>query len=180
MSLDTHTGRATFYIYADSVLIESRTCQIAINLPWGKSNEQEQQRNNLLQLISSIGSVISTGVGVGTGNPTAVVGGVALATKTITTAIQNNVDILTGYNGGNGGRDGLCCDKTIKLIIQRPKNPTIPDGSLKGYPLMENYPLDSLTGYTEIGNIHFHPFGYDIYDDEMNEIIDLLRSGVVL
>lgn len=180
MSLDTHSGRATFSIYADDVLIDTRSSQIAINIPWGKSNEQEQQRNNILQLISTIGSVVSTGVGVASGNATAVVGGVALATKTLTTAIQNNVDALTGYTGGSGGRDGLCVDKTIRWIIVRPQNATFPDVSLRGKPIMSNYTLSSLSGYTEIGEIHFNPSNEDIFNDEINEITELLKSGVIL
>lgn len=181
MSIDTHSGTATFYLYLDdNILLDSRSCQLAISLPLGKTNEQEQNRNNLLTGIQTAGSLLSVIIGAYTGNAVALSGGIALGSKTLSTMITNNVDRLTGYNGGNGNRDGLSVDRTIRLIYERVKNPITPDINLYGKILNEYKDLVDLSGFTKVGDIHFDAKGYDIYNDEISEIVSLLQGGVIL
>ena len=180
VSVDFNNGSMTLYLYANSRFIDSRTCKIGIDVALGKGNKDEQMRNNVLQGITALGSAVGLGVGVYTGNPLITAGSVAMLTGNVTKALQNNVDRLTGYKGGSGSRDMLAVDKTIKLVYETPTNITQPNAHLRGRMMNANATLNTLTGFTQIGEIHFEPKGYDIYGDEISEIVELLKTGVVL
>lgn len=180
MSVDLLTGKATLYVVGGDIIIETKTAQLGITIPLGKTNEQEQTRNNILQgigLISSIGSLVYGGT---SGNALALVGGLALATKTTTTMIQNNIDKLNGYTGMQGSRDGLCVDKTCRLIAEYPRIVSEPNVNLVGKPCMKNLSLTSVSGFTRVQVIHFDPKNAKIYQDEIQEIVSLLKEGVIL
>ena len=53
-------------------------------------------------------------------------------------------------------------------------------GKLQGYPANYYTSLSSITGYTEIGDIQFNASNNDIYNVEIDEIIALLKSGVIM
>lgn len=161
-------------------MIDSITKKLSIDIPLGKTNEEEQRRNNILQLISSLGSAIGLYMGVASGNPLITAGSVGLLTKNVTQAISNNVDRLSSYNGGNGDKSLLGIDREIYMIKETIKNIKYPSLHLKGKPCRKNLLLSSVTGYTEIGEIHFDPKDVLIYDDEINEITELLHTGVIL
>ena len=180
VSLDFTNGSMTLYVYVGTKFVDSKTCKIGIDIALGKGNKQEQQRNNILQAITGIGSVVGLGVGVASGNPLITAGSVAMLTGNVTKYLQNNVDRLRSYNGGSGNRDMLAVDKTVKLIIERPYNVSQPTAHLRGRMMNRNASLSSLTGFTQIGEIHFEPKNYEIYNDEINEIVELLKTGVIL
>lgn len=181
VSPDFKNGNITLYLYLDDdYLIDSIDSKIGISIPIGKSNGEEIQRNNVLQSISLLGSAVSIGIGVHTGNPLALTAGVGMATSNVSKLISNNVDHLKSYNGGNGSRSELCVDKHIRLITTKPNNVRYPNYSLRGGVCRNNYTLSSLTGFTQIGDINFDPSGYEIYYDEISEIVELLKSGVIL
>ena len=181
LSLDFHTGRLTLYIYIDDTeLIETRSTNIGIEISIGKSNVEDIRRNNILQSISLMGSVATIGLGVATDNPIAIGGGIGMATRNLTSALENNVRHNKGYQGGSGDRTELSVSKDIVVIKQTVKQARYPDVTLKGKPLERNYLLSTMTGYTEIGYINFNPNGEEIMDDEITEIENLLRTGVIL
>lgn len=182
LSIDVNTGKATLWLCrkSDGVLIHSQSKKISVDLPLGKSNAEEKQRNNILQSISALGSAVGLGVGLTTGNPLITAGSVGLLTKNITQAMSNNVDRMKSYSGGGEGLDSWVCDKGIYLITSRPQHVTKPDVSLVGNVLNETEVLDDISGFTKISDINFNPMNEVIYDDEISEIIDLLKSGVIL
>ena len=183
MSLDLLSGKASVYLVDNSTnnLIASRSAQIGITIPFGKTNEQEQTRNNILQGINLVGSIGSLVYGASSGNGLALAGGLALATRTTTTLLQNNTDQLKGYNGMQGSRDGLCVNKQIQLIIERPKIVSEPDVNLIGKPYMKTNLISNVNrGYIRVQLINFDPKGNNIYQDEISEIVALLKSGVIL
>ena len=49
----------------------------------------------------------------------------------------------------------------------------------QGYPANKYDSLSLYTGYVEIGEIHFNPFNEVIYQDEITEIVTLLKDGVI-
>ena len=53
-------------------------------------------------------------------------------------------------------------------------------GRINGYPSNTYESLSNLTGYTEIGDIQFNPMNYNITQDEINEIVAILRNGVIM
>ena len=187
LSIDFNSGFATLYLMAqessggtDYVLVSEKTSKVSIDVALGKSNKEEQQRNNMLQMISGIGSAVGLYLGVSSGNPLLTAGSVGMLTKNVTQAIANNVDRISSYHGSNGNRSSLCVDKRIYLIMEKPTNVNYPNASIKGKPCRKNLTLSSLSGYTEIGEIHFNPSDAEIFEDEISEINDLLRSGVIL
>lgn len=163
-----------------SYMIDVISKKLSIDIPIGKTNEEEQRRNNVLQLISSVGSAIGLYVGVASGNPLITAGSVGMLSKNVTTALSNNIDKLTSYNGGNGDKSLLGIDREIYMIKETVKNVNNISLALKGKPLKKNKLLSTVTGYTEIGEIHFNASNVEITDDELTELIDLLHSGVIL
>lgn len=183
MSLDLLSGKASVYLvdkYSFN-LIASSTAQLGITIPLGKTNEQEQTRNNILQGINLVGSIGSLVYGAGSGNGLAIAGGLALATRTTTTMLQNNTDQLKGYTGMQGSRDGLCVEKKIQLIVERPKIVSQPDASVIGKPYMKTNIISNIhTGFIRVQLINFNPKNNNIYQDEIQEIVSLLKDGVIL
>ena len=52
---------------------------------------------------------------------------------------------------------------------------------MQGKPTNKYIKLSSITsGYVEVAEVHFNPNGEDIYTQEINEIVSLLRAGVIL
>lgn len=182
LSIDLKTGMGTLSLFNHStgLMIYTETKQIGIELPMGSSNEEEQQRNRILQTITVTGSVIGTIVGAYMGNPLITAGSVGMLTKNIANSLQNEVDRFSSHSGVNGTVSTYMNSKEILLIFERPKNVRYPNYSLKGGVCNKNLSLDTVNGYTEIGEIHFNPQNTVIYDNEESEIIELLRTGVIL
>ncbi len=179
VDLNTGNGTVTLVRRTDQFVIHTETKQLGIDLPLGKTNETEQARNRLLQSIQLIGSIATIGVGAYSGNGLAVAGGIGLATKSITGAIQNEVDHYSVKNNFSGDASSLMNPKNIVLIVEKPKDVRRPDIELRGRVLRQHRKFSSLSGYTEISDIpYFAPRGEPIYEDEINEIIDLLKTGV--
>lgn len=180
LSVDFTSGTATLYITTSTgIPLITRNSNIATDLPLGATNKQEQQRNNVLQMISLAGSIAGTVVGVASGNPLITAGSIGLGVKNVTQYLQNNVDKYSG-RGGNGHKDTMACDKNIIIYKETVQNPKLPDAHLVGRPLNENKLLSTLSGFTKVGEIHFDPKGADIYGDEISEIVTLLQNGVIL
>ena len=182
LAMDFTTGKGTLYVYTNmgANLITSKTAQIGIKLPLGKTNAQEQQRNKILNGIDAFTGFGGLVLGAETGSGVVTGGSVGMIGRTIKNELNNNVSRLKSYHGGMGGFDMLAVDKTCYVIIESPKNITYPNRSIKGGVCKQNKTLSAISGYTEIGEIHFNPSGYEIMDDEISEVIDLLHTGVIL
>lgn len=178
--VDVRSGSATLYIENSNGMIVEKSSRVAVDISMGKTNAEEIQRNNVLQSISFISQVGMIVGGVASGNAVASTSGIALASKTLTESINNNVTRMTSMTGSGDSRDKQCQANQILLIIETPQNVVAPDLSLKGGICKQNGLLSSFSGYTEIGEIHFNPSNEDIFNDEINEITELLKSGVIL
>lgn len=181
LSLDIYVGVLSLQVERDDGLILYHgNVTVGIEIPIGKTNAEDIKRNNVLHSISLLGSALNIGVGAVTGNPISTSAGIGTATKGITGAMASNVNRLTSYKGANGCRNEIVCDKRIRIIKEIPTDISRPSVQLKGKPCFDNQNLTDVHGYTEIGEIHFNPDGNEIYDDEINEIVELLKSGVIL
>ena len=184
VSLDIRTSRFCLYVYSDTVttshLIAQKESVIGIDLPLGQTNANEIQRNNILHMISMAGEIGGLAVGVASGNPLVTAGSIGLLTKNTAKAIQDNVTHVT-YRGGNATTSQLAVDKKIWWVEECPKNVSIPEPSLKGR-IQQRYrsSLIAVTGYTEISQINFDAKNNAIMEDEIDEIVGLLRDGVIL
>ena len=106
--------------------------------------------------------------------------GIALAGKTVINAMNDNVDRLASYEGGQGDASMIAINKSIVGIYEMPQNIVLPNAHLVGKPCRQTLNLASLTGFTKVGDIHFDPQGERIFQDEMDEIVNLLHAGVIL
>lgn len=188
--LDLDTGLSTVYIYnwTDKVVIWSTSCQIGIKLNISTSNELEntkqKQANDLNMILGALSSVVSIGIGVATENPVAMVGGVLSAGKTIASAVNAN-NMIFDRASMNFGTSNTALYSNKDVQVRRCYHDAVSiDASLyakiNGYPANTYSSLSTLSGYTEIGDIQFNPSNYAISQDEINEIVALLRNGVIL
>lgn len=186
MTLDLTNGKSMIYVQgrqsgsSENVLVASESAQIGIDIAMGKTNKEEQDRNNALQSISFIGNIGGLLIGGASGNPLITAGSVNMLSKNTTQLLANSIDRLTSYKGSSGDRNALMVDRRMYLIIERPKNIKQPSNELKGRVLNETRTLNTINGYTEVSEIHFNPFDAIITDKEINEIVELLRTGVIL
>ena len=192
-TLDYKTGMGTAYIYnyTDKKLIWSSNCQLGVKLDVSTSNAieitRQKQANELNMIMGLVSSALSVGVGVAKGNPVAIAGGVINASKTIASNVNSNRMLFERAQTTFGTSEGIL-HAPIQTIIRKSyhKELAYQDSSIyehiQGYPYNAYVNLSNLEGdgYVEIGEIHFDPMGYDIYQDEINEIVSLLQQGVII
>ena len=191
-TIDLKTGISTAYIYSytDKFVIWSGTCQLGIKIDMTTSNQieniKQKQANDLNMLLGLISSAISIGVGVVSENPVAITGGVLSASKTIASNVNANNQIFEratmSFGSANGG---LYANSDVKVRIT--KHYSVATINEPTYKHMQGLPynaylnnISSLSGYTEFGEIHFDAKGNNIYSDEVEEIVALLKDGVIL
>lgn len=188
-TMDMKTGISTAYIYnySQKVIIYSTTCTLGIKVDFTTSNQLEntrqKQANDLNMLISGLSSALSIGVGAFTENPVAVAGGVLSLGKSIASYVNSNNMIFERANTSFGTSDGALYSPLAVSVRRTYHAPITIDsavyGRMQGYPTNKYGSLSSLTGYVEIGEIHFNPKEELIYQDEITEIISLLKDGVI-
>lgn len=191
-SLDISSGQATAYIYNYSMkyIIWSGACQMGVKLDLSLTNANEnikqKQSNALNTALGMISSAVSVAIGVASENPVAIVGGVLSASKTLASAVNTNRMILDRNTTTFGSNDGalFATNKVALRITQLLDEHTTEEKAIfyamNGKPLNKYISLSGLSGYTEIGDIHFNPMNYDITQDEINEIVAILRNGVIM
>lgn len=136
-----------------------------------------------LGLVGNIANVVSSGFSGGAGGS---IGGAVLgATKSAISqapSVASNVmgmkpDIKSG--GGVGSSGGILGVQKPFLIIERP-NQSVPafQNGFSGYPCNMTKKLSDLTGYTEVERINLT--NISLTEDEKNELLEILESGVYL
>lgn len=189
-SLDAKSGASTCYVYNydKKSIIWSGTCQMGIKIDITTANTLEntkqKQSAELNMILGLISSATSIGIGVATENPVAIVGGVLSASKTIASNVNINRMIFERTQTNFGTSDGALFDSLSVYLKISYHNPV--DISTDTYKHLQGLPYNKyvssmslLTGYVEIGEIHFNPMNNNIYQDEIQEIVSLLKEGVV-
>ena len=189
-SLDFKTGISTAYIYnyTDKVVIYSTTCTLGIQIDVSTTNRLEntrqKQANDLNMLMSTLTSVASIGVGVATDNPVAITGGLLSFGKAVTGYVNARNMIYDRANTSFGTSDGALHSPLDVIVRKTYHAPISIDSSafahINGYPTNKYGTLSSFSGHTEVGEIHFDPKNNLISQDEINEIVTLLKDGVVI
>lgn len=180
--VDFDNGILTVWLIVDDTMIQSWETLIGIEVTLNRTNNSDWARNMYLWGIKSL-----TGTGALMVSPNAtgksVKGGGDVATGFIG-ANQHHV-----YNGEIGtGVNKLYNPNSFYLVIEREKpveeyledntgNNTF--ASLHGFPLQQCKWLSTLSGYTEVGEIHLDGFN-SATENEKSEIVSLLRTGVIL
>ena len=191
-SMDMTTGQATAYLYnyTRKFIIWSGGCQLGIRLDITNTNAIEnlksKQSADLNMLMGLVAGGVSVAVGVASENPVAVVGGVLSIGNALASNVNTNRQMLdrgTTTFGSNDGAlfsiDYVDCRITRYLPVLTSDEETI-FYATNGKPYNKYTSLSSLSGYTEIGKIYFNPSNYAISQDEINEIVAILRDGVIL
>lgn len=189
-SIDYQTGNATAYLYnyTDKKIIYTTTCQLGTKIDIISSNaleiSRERQSVQLNTLIGLLASTVSIGTGVITENPVAVVGGVLSAGKTLANAANSERMLFEKGQVTYGTNEGGLHSNLVTMF-RRTYNKAISFtesnyAKLQGYPANYYSSLSGLSGYTEIGDINFNPSNYAISQDEITEIVGLLKNGVIL
>lgn len=189
-SMDLKTGIATAYIYnyTEQYIIWSGNCQLGIKIDLTTTNQLEnirqKQANDLNMILGLISSAVAIGIGAVSENPVAIVGGVLSASKTIASNVNANNQIFERASMSFGSANGSLYTKetvSIRKIYHEPLSITNSVyKKLEGLPYNKYGALSSLTGYIEIGDIHFDAKGENIYNVEIDEIVALLKGGVIL
>lgn len=194
-SMDIDTGLSTCYIYnrTDQKIIWSGSCQLGMKLSLAVTNADElarqKQATSLNLIMGLVSSMVSMGIGGVSGNPIAMVGGIMGGANTIANAVNSFRSMIDKAQITFGSSDNalfspnsIIVRKTThkKLIttVDEEKNYK----ALNGYPYKQYVALSSLTtdNYVEIGNIHFDARSENIYQVEIEEIIALLKNGVIM
>jgi len=146
---------------------------ISIEVPLNSTNSSDRLTHLLMGAFQIGGGAISSA----SGNP---VGGV----KSAKGAVGSFMSALrVRFNRGNihGGLQSAYNPTSVFLIRESVEWASIVDiEKIYGKPLEEIKTLSALTGFTEIGEMNFNPNGEEIMDNEITEIENLLRTGVIL
>lgn len=185
-------GSATVQIYditVDSLIISLQT-QLGYEIPKNMSNitdvRNRHDANNMSFGFSLLGSALAILGGIVTSNPLAVAGGLIGACKSTGDYVKNEkTNILTTAVNFNGSSSPVYSPQTLfirrtKHLIQYQINADFLSES--GGILNQLRKLNTLTGYTEIADIPniLYPQTGDIpTDKEIEEIISILKSGVI-
>ena len=188
-TIDMKTGISTAYIYnfTDKIVLYSATCTLGVKVDFSTSNQLEntrqKQANDLNMLIGGLSSAISIGVGIASENPVAIAGGVLSFGKQVVSYVNSNNMLIERANTSFGTSDGALYSPLEVCVRRSYHKPISIDNdvyaSMQGYPTNTYSDLQIITGYTEIGEIHFDPKIADIYQDEITEIVSLLKDGVI-
>lgn len=192
-AIDIYTGLATAFVKkwsADTPLF-SKPCQIGVKIPIATTNIEEltrEKQNNALNLtLGLVGAGVSTAIGIASQNPVAIAGGVLSGTKAIASAVNSNNMLFeraqTNLYSAETSNYSYIKDVYIRLTSRGalPNFDVGVYGHTQGFPLNIYTSLSSLTGYTEIPDIHYIPSSYKfITKTEIDEIISLAKNGIIL
>lgn len=127
--------------------------------------------------VSAVGSGLTTAAGIVTGAaPVAAVGAASMLSNAANTAMNSKPSI--SRSGAMGGAAGLMSYQKPLLVITRPRM-SVPDKLNKFVGLTTNVTmkLSQVKGFTQVEHIHLS--GIAATDDEKDELMTLLRQGVI-
>ena len=198
-TVDFDTGMSTAYIYNydKSMVIWSGTCQIGMRLPLATSNADElarqKQATGLNLYMGVISSMLGVAGGVAGGTTEKVAGGLISGANTLG---KNIVSAVNSFNSmiergqiNYGSSDNALYSVNKVVVRKTTHNPLITESAqnvryihINGYPYREYKLIGDLASsrYFEVGEIHFDAKGYNIYTVEIDEIVALLKNGVIM
>ena len=180
--VDILTGICIAYIVVDGSVKFQYQGHCSTTIPVTSSDYSGAIQSGL-GLVGNIANVVSSGVsgGLSGGLGGAVLGATGSAISQAPSVASNVMgmkpDIKSG--GGVGSSGGILGVQKPFLIIERPKQsvPAFQNG-FSGYPCNMTKKLKDLKGYTEVERIVLE--NIPLTEDERNELIQILESGVYL
>lgn len=127
--------------------------------------------------VSAVGAGLTTVAGIATGAaPVAAVGAASMLSSAANTAMNSKPTIQR--SGSMGGSAGLMSYQKPLLVITRPRM-SVPDKLNKFVGLTTNVTmkLSQVKGFTQVEHVHLS--GISATEDEKDELMTLLRQGVI-
>ena len=165
--VDILSGACTAFVECDGTVLYEFIGQCSSSIPiTGK--DWTNVINGVLGVAGAIGSMVATG---GASAPM----GVPVLASSAVNALKPNVE----KSGSMSGTGGMMAVQVPYLILTRPKQ-ALPSGqnAMEGYPSYITRELATLSGYTEVSDIHLT--GIPCTQQELDEIERLLGEGVYL
>ena len=173
------TGTATAYIYnfTKRIILYSAPVTLGVDIAMNSSNAKQLQDQKIsLGIKTSIG-LIGSALTIASGNPLGFVTGA----KTIGDAISTANQMYQSANVScNSGSEGLTNWQDVHIKIT--KNQVVGYDNeyfkFKGRPLNETRLISSLSGFTQIEDIHLENFTATTLEKSL--LIDYFKKGVIL
>ena len=165
--VDILSGACAAYVKCGGSVLYTFIGQCSSSIPI-TGNDWTNVINGVLSIAGAVGSMVATG---GASAPMAA----SMIASTAVNGLKPNVE-KSGSMSGTGGMLGI---QTPYLILTRPRQ-ALPakQNTFTGYPSFITSKLDSLSGYTEIEEIHLENIAGT--EQEISEIESLLKGGVIL
>ena len=128
--------------------------------------------------------MVQIGVGSATGNAKSVVGGAVGIGKAISSFVNANNMLMERAQTKSGASETMLYVRNDRIVMRRTYNDTLGTNATvyaktQGYPINRYMTLSVLTGYTEIGELHFECGDTDILTGEIDSILQELQNGVI-
>lgn len=180
--VDILTGICIAYIVVDGSVKFQYQGHCSTTIPVTSSDYSGAIQSGL-GLVGNIANVVSAGAsgglsgGLGGATLGAVSSAISQAPSVASNVMGMKPDIKSG--GGVGSSGGILGVQKPFLIIERPKQsvPAFQNG-FSGYPCNMTKTLKDLSGYTEVERINLT--NISLTEDEKNELLEILQSGVYL
>ena len=166
-----------------SDVIYSGPATIGVNIPLDTTNmyELEKQKEALRNstAISLIGSIFSTAMGYATSNPMMMAGGVISGFKTIAEAQSKyNQMYSTAKVDVSKAEWALYLSQEVWFRVTKVKPISNNQEVYIGKPLNQEIELNTLSGYTEVTDIHLEDV--DILSTEKDLLMTSLKDGFII
>ena len=164
--VDILSGACCAYVKCGESVLYQFIGQCSSSIPIS-GNDFTNVINGVLSAATAIGSLVATG---GASAPLAV----PALSATALNALKPNIE----KSGAMGGTGGMLAMQKPYLILTRPRQAhPANQNHYTGYPSFITENLSELSGYTEIEEIHLE--NVQATDNELDEIVNLLKSGVI-
>lgn len=165
--VDILSGACVAYVKCGSSVLYSFIGQCTSSIPITGS-DWTNVVNGAISIASAIGSMVATG---GATAPLVMPGVASTAVNSLKPSVEKS--------GSMSGTGGMLAVQTPYLILTRPRQ-ALPknQNTYTGYPSFIKEKLSDLKGYTEVAEIRLS--GVDATDAELDEIVGLLKGGVII
>lgn len=165
--VDILSGACIAYVKCGSSVLYSFVGQCASSIPI-TGQDWTNVINGMVSIAGSIGSMVATG---GASAP--------FALGSIASTAVNSMKPSIEKSGSLSGTGGLMGIQTPFLIITRPRQ-AVPERQNKfiGYPANITTFISSLSGYTEVSEVHLEKI--HATSAELSEIENILKTGALL
>lgn len=178
--IDILSGACVAFITANGRVIYEYSGQCSVSIPI-TAHDFTQTIMALGQLAASgAAGAITTIASGGLSAPVSasmIAGGITAAANTANNVIANKPRV--SQSGNMSGSNGLLGIQIPYIFLERPRL-CVPSSqnAFTGYPAYITYTLGSLSGFTQVQDVKLNNVGCT--DEERNEILTLLREGVIL